>query len=399
MKQATSVDSTVDTPEPPTMSQPIAILGGGPVGLALALLLARRSVRSVVFDARSVEQASRDQRLLALSLGSLQTLQTLIELPSDVLAPINTVVVSSVGQFGRAVIGEGDVGAEILGATIRYGDLVTALSAAAAQSELISVRRPAKVSGVRQTSASVDVDLEQHETVSAPLALSAEGFGHGVVTAASHAALVADLELTGVKRGQARERFTRDGPLALLPLPARAAAGAQRMALVWCMTVAQAEMRGALSNAEFIQQLSAELGERTLRVLELGSRARYPLHQQTRDALVEHRVVYLGNAAQTLHPVAGQGLNLGLRDGAVLSEKIGAACASGTDPVHALRSYAQSRQVDRAAIVALTRAAPGFFATRFAPIALARSIGLTALGIVPNLRREFARLLMFGVRF
>jgi len=393
----TSIAPTAEAPL--TRSVPLAILGGGPVGLALALLLARRNVRSAVFDARSVEQASRDRRLLALSLGSLQTLRTLIELPSDALASINTVIVSSVGQFGRAVIGNGDVGAEILGATIRYGDLVAELSAAAAQSELISVHRPSTVSAVRQSPLSVDVDLEREQTITAPLALSAEGFGHGVPTGASHAALVADLELTGVRRGEARERFTRDGPLALLPLPARGAAGAERMALVWCMTVAQAEIRAALSDAEFIDQLTARLGERTLRVVSVGTRARHPLHQQARDALIEHRLVYLGNAAQTLHPVAGQGLNLGLRDGAVLAEKIGAACASGVDPVHALRSYAQSRHVDRAAIVALTRVAPGFFATHFAPIALARSVGLAALGIVPNLRREFARLLMFGVRF
>ncbi len=111
-----------------TSLDPIAILGGGPVGLALALLLARRAVPSIVFDARSVEQASADRRLLALSLGSLQTLGSIIELAGTadlpVMAPINTVIVSSVGQFGRAVIGELDVGAEMLGATIRYGDLI-----------------------------------------------------------------------------------------------------------------------------------------------------------------------------------------------------------------------------------------------------------------------------------
>ncbi len=84
-----------------------------------------------MFDARSVEQASADRRLLALSLGSLQTLGSLVALPSDAQAPIRTVIVSSVGQFGRAVIGERDVGSEMLGATIRYGDLITVLSAAA----------------------------------------------------------------------------------------------------------------------------------------------------------------------------------------------------------------------------------------------------------------------------
>jgi len=363
-------------------------------------LLAHRNVRSVVFDARSVEQATRDRRLLALSLGSLQTLRTLAELPADALAPIRTVIVSSVGQFGRAVIGDSDVGAEILGATIRYGDLIAALSLAAAQHPLISVHRSSKVTGVRQVPTGVLVEIDSQENVAAPLALSAEGFGNASVGSASQAALVADVEVTGLASGQACERFTRDGPLALLPLPTRADAGARvRMALVWCMPLARAERRNVLSDGEFINELQTRFADRTLRVVAVQSRMMSPLHQQARDHLVEHRVVYLGNAAQTLHPVAGQGLNLGLRDGAVLADKIGAACASGIDPVSVLPSYVQSRKVDRATLVALTRATPAFFSTRFAPVALARSIGLAVVGAVPNLRREFARLLMFGVRF
>jgi len=135
----------------------------------------------------------------------------------------------------------------------------------------------------------------------------------------------------------------------------------------------------------------------------LQSRKRFPLHERARSNLVEHRIAYLGNAAQTLHPVAGQGLNLGLRDGSVLAGLIAAAYSTvdsaDTDLISALRAYARSRRADRAAVVALTRTAPSFFSTRFTPVALARSIGLTALAVVPNLRREFARLLMFGVRF
>lgn len=378
---------------------PVAILGGGPVGLTLALLLARRRVPSVVFDARSVEQASADRRLLALSLGSLQTLAAFVELPGNALAPIRTVIVSSVGQFGRAVIDQADMGGEMLGATIRYGDLITTLATAVNSNRLISVRRPLKVSLVRQSPSSVEIELDPQGTFSAPLALSAEGFGMGAAGSTSHAALVADLEVDGVEHGQARERFTREGPLALLPLPVRAGSSGSRVTLVWCMSSAQAERRSALSDGEFIDELVAQLAERKLRVTSMQSRGRYPLHQQTRDQLFEHRIVYLGNAAQTLHPVAGQGLNLGLRDGVVLADQVGASYAAGADPIQALRAYAQSRRADRAAIVALTRTAPGFFSTRFAPIALARSIGLTALAVVPNLRREFARLLMFGVRF
>ena len=378
---------------------PVAILGGGPVGLALALLLAKRRVPSVVFDARSVEQAGADRRLLALSRGSLQTLGALTELPRDAQAMIRTVIVSSVGQFGRAVIGERDVGAEILGATIRYGDLITALSAAAETEEFVSVRRPLKVAAVRQSPLSVQIEFEEEPPLTAPLALSAEGLGTEPIASAAYSALIADLDVTGIERGSACERFTRDGPLALLPLPARTASSAQKMALVWCMSNAQADRRSALDDGEFLAELRTQLGERNLRVTALQSRKRFPLHERTRSDLVEHRIAYLGNAAQTLHPVAGQGLNLGLRDGAVLAELLGAVYSSSSDPILALQSYAQSRRADRAAIVALTRTAPAFFSTRFAPIALARSIGLTALAVVPNLRREFARLLMFGVRF
>lgn len=383
-----------------TRTKPVAILGGGPVGLALALLLAKRHVPSVVFDARSVEQASADRRLLALSLGSLQTLGTLIELPTAAQAPIRTVIVSSVGQFGRAVIGKRDVGSEILGATIRYGELIIALSAAARDNELISVRRPLKVLAQRQSPSTVQIELQGEPPFIAPVAFGAEGLGTAPAAAASHAALVADLDVIGLEHGTACERFTREGPLALLPLAARATASeAQKMAMVWCMTNSQADRRAQLTDREFIDELSVQLGERRLRVVALQSRKRFPLHERAREELVEHRIAYLGNAAQTLHPVAAQGLNLGLRDGAVLAELVGAACASAGDPVSALQAYAQSRRADRAAIVALTRTAPAFFSTRFAPIALARSIGLTALTVVPNLRRDFARLLMFGVRF
>jgi 2-octaprenyl-6-methoxyphenol hydroxylase len=370
------------------------------------LLLAKRAVPSVVFDARSVEEASADRRLLALSLGSLQTLRAITELASahaPVLAPINTVIVSSVGQFGRAVIGERDVGAEMLGATIRYGELISALSAAAQAEPIISVRRPLKVLSVRQSPSSVEVELQGETPIAAPLALSAEGFGTEQIASAKYSALIADLDVTGIERGTACERFTRDGPLALLPLPSNATSGAQKMALVWCMTNAEADRRSAFSDSAFLEELGLQLGERNLRVLALQSRKRFPLHERARSDLVEHRIAYLGNAAQTLHPVAGQGLNLGLRDGAVLAELIAAAYSaadsSGGDPISALHAYAQSRRADRAAIVALTRTAPAFFSTRFTPVAIARSIGLTALAVVPNLRREFARLLMFGVRF
>ena len=130
---------------------PITVIGGGPVGLTLALLLARRHVPSLVVDARSVADAKRDRRLLALSRGTLDTLGAVVELPAASLASIRSVVVSSRGEFGRAVLDEHENGGQPLGATVRYGDLLTALDAACAAQPLVEVRRPCAVTSMRQT--------------------------------------------------------------------------------------------------------------------------------------------------------------------------------------------------------------------------------------------------------
>jgi 2-octaprenyl-6-methoxyphenol hydroxylase len=210
--------------------------------------------------------------------------------------------------------------------------------------------------------------------------------------------LIADVDVEGPAASTAYERFTRDGPLAMLPLPGPATAGTRPLALVWCMTVASADRRERLSDADLAAELQAEFGARNGRVRAVRARGRYPLVEQARDEVREHRVVYVGNAAQTLHPVAGQGLNLGVRDGFALAEAIARAIATGEDPIAGLAGYERMRRADRLAVRALTGTVPGLFATRFVPVAAARSLGLTMLSIFPDLRVEFARFLMFGVR-
>jgi 2-octaprenyl-6-methoxyphenol hydroxylase len=378
---------------------PIAVIGGGPVGLTLALLLARRHVPSVVVDARSVDDAKRDRRLLALSRGTLDTLGTVVELPAAALAPIRSVVVSSRGEFGRAVLDERESGGKALGATMRYGDLLTGLAAACAAQPLVEVRRPCAVNSMRQASSAVELVLPDGETLMASLAVNAEGTGaSGTAPVARQTALTGDVEVEGPTAGTAFERFTRDGPLALLPLPGPTSGTARTMSLVWCMPSAIADRRQHLPDAELLAELQAEFGERNGCLRAIRARGRYPLVEQARDDVREHRVVHVGNAAQTLHPVAGQGLNLGVRDCVALADVIAAAAASGRDPVTGLPDYERMRRVDRLAIRALTRTVPGFFATRFGPVAAARSLGLTMLSIFPDLRVEFARFLMFGVR-
>jgi 2-octaprenyl-6-methoxyphenol hydroxylase len=376
----------------------IAIVGGGPIGLVLALLLAQRHVSTRVFDARPLESARRERRLLALSRGTLDIIAPLVTLPSAAVAPIRSVVVSSRGEFGRAVLDEHDVEQRALGATIRYGDLVGALDSACAEQPCIELRRPCAVQSLAQASDAVSVLLTDGTSISTQLAVNAEGAAaRPGEDAVRGVALIADVEVAGTPSGTAYERFTREGPLALLPLPAGERA-AREMALVWCMTAESADRRENLPDADFLAELVAELGERGVRIGAVRARARYPLAEGSREEVREHRIVYVGNAAQTLHPVAGQGLNLGVRDCITLADAIAGALSTGADPVHAMTAYERARRPDRLAIGALTRAMPDLFATRFAPVAAARSLGLTLLSIIPNLRADLARLLMFGVR-
>jgi 2-octaprenyl-6-methoxyphenol hydroxylase len=374
----------------------VVIVGGGPVGLTLALMLARRRVPSEVLDARTLDAARSDRRLLALSHGTLQLLQPLVSLPAAACAAIRSVHVSSAGEFGRVVLGEEDAGAGPLGLTIRYGDLLAPLSEACARSDLVRIRRPCRVSGLRQTPASVVVQLDEGER-EADIVVNAEGLAPQTSAVPGQYALLADLVVKGPAEGSAFERFTRDGPLALLPLPGTAEGG-RPMGLVWCMPPDAAARREALTDAEFLGELQKAFGARDGSIVRAGPRLRVPLYQQARDVLREHRVVYLGNAAQTLHPVAGQGLNLGVRDCATLADLLGRAHAAGRGLESALGDYERGRRADRTAILALTRNAPALFRTAAAPISIGRSAALTALAMFPNLRRPFARLLMFGVR-
>jgi 2-octaprenyl-6-methoxyphenol hydroxylase len=383
------------------MNASVAILGGGPAGLLTALLLARSRVRSAVADARPLEQALADPRLLALSRGTLQILAPLVTLPERLLGPIRTVHVCSAGQFGAALIREDELGGEWLGATMRYGELVAVLDAAAAACpDWIELRRPARVASVAQQASGVRVALEDGDALEAAIAVHAEGLAGGPRAAppAAQLALIGEVQVDGMPAGRAVERFTREGPLALLPLPGEGGSGARWMSLVWCMPAAAAPARQASSEADLCRALQAALGSRIAQVRALRGRAAYPLHELARTELVEGRSVYLGNAAQTLHPVAGQGFNLAVRDARELALRIAQAAAAGADLQTALAGYAAARRADRAALLALTRNMPGFFASGRWPLPLARGLGLAALTALPPARLALARLLMFGVR-
>ncbi|HYS12420.1 MAG TPA: FAD-dependent monooxygenase [Burkholderiaceae bacterium] len=375
---------------------PIAILGGGPTGLTCALMLARSGRTSVVFDAQAAGAAHADRRLLALGRGSWQIVQPLLAtLPPR--APITDVFVSSAGEFGATHIGARDFDGEELGATVFFGDLVAALEQAAGASAAIEQRRPQRVVDVQQAPDRVRVFCGDSEPFEAALAIHAEGWAalpgadERADDVSAPVALVGDVTLAGPAAGAAFERFTRDGPLALLPRPGTPSL----RSLVWCMAPAAAERREALSADALRQELQQAIGARIGKITSIGALHRHRLHERVRAEVQAHRCVAIGNAAQTLHPVAGQGFNLALRDCASLLDCL---VAHADDVAGAFADYARRRRADRTTIAAVTHWLPQLFTTRFVPIAAARALGLTALDLIPPLRNELAHLLMFGVR-
>jgi 2-octaprenyl-6-methoxyphenol hydroxylase len=407
---------------PAAGAPPALILGGGPVGLVCALLLARAAIACSLVDARPLEAAQRERRLLALSRGSLLLLESLLGRDFAPLAPIERVRVSSSGEPGAALLGAQDFGGDRLGATVWYADLVGALAAAAQAQEarlapgggpLLRVLRPRRALGVEQSPNAVRVTLDDGAALCARVAIDAEGTP-ARAPQARHVALLAEIELAGVAPGEAIERFTREGPLALLPLPGPSSLSSslssplaaqdgvpdglpRRLSMVWCQPAAQGQARLQLDEAALRGQIARALGPRLGTPTWIGARQLVPLTTHRLASVVEHRRVALGNAAQSLHPVAGQGFNLGLRDCASLAEAmIDAGVDAGADPLLALGPYARARRLDRSVLPALTSLLPPLFATRLAPVAAARAAGLVAIDTLPVLRRAFTRLLMFG---
>ncbi len=372
-------------------AESVGILGAGPIGLACALLLSKRGIGSQLIDARSLAQARQDRRLLALSRGTVQLLSGLLGPRFAPMGSILEVHVSSSGQLGATRLTSRDFGGAALGATIWYADLVQALADAADADTHIVVRRPCRVVEMEQRADSVLIRLDDSSSIEVSIAINAEGTAPNGRTASTDA-LLADLDVDGLAPGTAVERFTRDGPLALLPVPT---ATGSRKSMIWCLDHQTAQQRLALSDQEFACKIQAILGPRIGRVASLGPRSTFPLVQQRRARVREHRLVYIGNAAQSLHPVAGQGFNLGMRDCVCLAD-----CLAGVweDKMVGLSRYEAARKADRFAISGFTGALPALFASRLPPIAVARSIALVAFDLAAPLRRSLSSLLMFGVR-
>jgi 2-octaprenyl-6-methoxyphenol hydroxylase len=371
----------------------VVIAGGGPVGAAVAL-----GLRGSGLDVALVEPAERPStafRPIALSHGSRQILAHLGVFGRFDATPIETIHVSQAGGFGRTLIRREDHGLPALGYVCDAAALAGALAEATAAQRTAGhvVAWRAEDESVRVT---VDAGGCRREFTARLLVLADGGQIAGDDLAMrdyGQSAIVAQVRTEVVRPATAWERFTADGPLALLP----DRDGAH--ALVWTVRAGEAPRLLDASGERFLASLGARFGRRLGRFVATGPRASVPLRLAFRRSNVAGpRTVAVGNAAQTVHPVAGQGLNLGLRDAAELAALIRRAAPTALGGASFLADYRARRRIDRLAVIGVTGFLADIFADPIPPVRIARGLGLVALDLVPPARRLFARRMMLGLR-
>lgn len=354
----------------------VAIVGGGPAGMALALAMRQHGTDAVVFEARSRAEVRRDARVLALSDGSRQILEWLAAWPADKATPIDGIHVSHRGGFGRTRLRAADYGIPALGWVVAAGDLIDSLDRAAHAAN-IDYRDKVKVGA----GGTADFALTAFaEGAVQPETATRRDYGQ-------HAVLC-DAGIAAPHRNVAFERFTGDGPLALLPL------GARYAVVLTCDDATVGNVM-ALDDDAFLAVLQRRFGDRH-RFTSASPRVAYPLGLRYRREPAGERQVWLGNAAQTLHPVAGQGFNLALRDIWELAERLAGAEDPGAPEL--LAAYARGRTADRRGAIAFTDLLIDSFGSDFAPLRHARGGALMMLDLLPPLRGFVARRMIYGAR-
>lgn len=371
----------------------VLIAGGGPVGAALAL-----GLRGSGLDTRLVDPgpgAGGPLRPVALSHGSRIALERCGVFARIATTPIEEIHVSQAGGFGRTVIRCAEHGLPALGHVAELADIGAVLLDAVG-----TVRLAGRVAGWHYEDDRVRVRLagvHARAELRARLLVLADGgqlAGDDLATRDyGQTALVARVRTDIVRRHTAWERFTPEGPLALLPFDA------DRYAAVWAVSSRTAPRLLEASDERFAAALGERFGRRLGGFAVEGPRASYPLRLWfRRSSVVGPRAVAIGNAAQTLHPVAGQGLNLGLRDAAALAELVRRSAPEALGSATFLAAFRAARRADRCAAIGATDTLARVFSNDLAPLRTARGLGLAALDLVPPARRLLARGMMLGVR-
>jgi 2-octaprenyl-6-methoxyphenol hydroxylase len=372
----------------------LIIVGAGPVGATAAAALSGRGLQLLVLEARH-DGRDDDRRSLALSWGSRLILERVGAWGDELSGtPIHSIHVSQRGGFGRALMTAGEAGVPALGYVVSYAALHAALMR---RLRACGVRplQGARATRVDGSAAEVRVRYEHDGEAredTARLAVIADG-GALARSATDQAvrdyrqsAVVANVTTDRPHGNRAFERFSTAGPMALLPFGAG-------FALVWTTAPDEAQSLVACDERAFLDALQSRFGNRAGRFIAVQGRASYPLALRFARSPAERRVLLLGNAAQTLHPVAGQGLNLGLRDAFEL-----ARCLSGAalEDARFAQRFRSLRRADRRSSIAMTDAMIRVFCNDLPGLSWLRGCGLTALDSLPPVKREFMDRMMFG---
>lgn len=375
----------------------IAICGAGPVGCVLALQLHQQSphTRIALFGQKPPAQGTAlDPRTLALNYGSRQLLEPLGVWPTT-HAAMHTVHVSQQGRLGRTLITPEELGVPTLGSVVNYDDIVLGLRAAVQQRHISYIEVDEAVLARTHAEQGAHIHTAAH-TYRAAIAIQSDGNPTKQLQRHyNQYALLATVQSSQPKSQWAFERFTPHGPLALLPHPNQS----DCYALVWCNAPTRTQYLEQLEPEKFETELMRAFGARLGQLRLVSQRYSFALSLSAGPSLPSPAVVALGNAAQTLHPVAGQGLNLGLRDvGQLLLSLRPWLADCSQNPLPYLQHYADQRRADRWLTGAVTDTLPRLFSTKNPLIEHACGLGLLGMDLFAAARKPLARQLLQGLR-
>ena len=377
------------------------------VGASLACALSGQGLRIAVVE--GVASATRaepgyDDRAIALAYGTRRILDGMglwQQLLEDA-TPIHQIHVSDRGHFGAARMDRADEGLPAIGYVVPARAIGQVLEAAVARAADIELFCPAQVTGVERSDSDIRVHVRQdkaHFNLHGRVLVAADGADSSVrehfgITSLERdygqSAIVTNITPQLLHRNIAYERFTDTGPLALLPMTE------QRCAVVWTVTSSQVDAVMQLSDEDFLAQLQERFGQRLGRLQRVGRRQAWPLRLLHANESVRERVALIGNAVHTLHPIAGQGFNLGARDVAVLAEVLVDAVRRGEDPgaLAVLERYDQWRRHDHRNVTVFTDGLARLFSLSLPGLGMVRGTGLLAFDLLPPAKRLLTRMTM-----
>lgn len=374
----------------------MVVVGGGLVGASLAVALAPSGKRIALIEAAPLPKSapSWDERTIALNVVSRRIYGALgvWDGLGPEVSPITATHISERGRFGVARFTAEEAGEEALGWNLPVRTLGEALWRRMSDLANVTLMCPARVASFETTAEAVTLKLESGDTLEAPLVVACDGAQSAIRKQLGIGAQETDYQQVAIvgavvperpHRGIAYERFLPDGPVAILPRPDN------RCALVWTVPTDKAPVILGWDDAEFLAQLQDAFGHRLGRFLQAGRRNGHPLSRVLSDRLSAPRVIFAGNAAQALHPIAAQGFNLGLRDVATVAELVGAADDPGTPELLAEYELRRGRERDR--VSDFTDGLVRIFSNSIPGLSGARHWGLLALDLLPAVKQAVLR--------